>query len=258
MAGLFDKQAEIYLDARPTYPAHWYSMLASRTPLHSLAWDVGTGNGQAALGVAEHYDQVIATDVSAAQLKCAMQHPRVRYVHTPIPISNDEIVTLIGGENSVDLITVAQAVHWFDVPNFYSLATRLLRKPGGVLAVWCYNDVEVSPTFDPVMKRFHDTTLPFWDPNIKHVFDGYKKLPFPFKSVGLGCKSEPFPLDIPKQLAFEGFLRMLRSWSAVATAKEQGFDLLSEGVVRELEDSWGGPDLVRCIVYKAFMLAGTV
>ncbi|KAF8019151.1 hypothetical protein BT93_H3896 [Corymbia citriodora subsp. variegata] len=208
--------------------------------------------------VAEQYDQVIATDVSAAQLKCAMQNPRVRYIHTPIPISNDEIVTLIGGENSVDLITVAQAVHWFDLPNFYALVTRLLRKPGGVIAVWCYNDVEVSSTFDPVMKRFHDTTLPFWDPNIKHIFDNYKKLPFPFKSVGLGCEGEPLPLDIPKELSFKGFLSMLRSWSAVTTAKEQGVDLLSEGIVRELEDAWGGSDLVRCIVYKAFMLAGTV
>lgn len=183
---------------------------------------------------------------------------KVRYVHTPIPISNDEIVTLMGGENSVDLITVAQAVHWFDLPNFCSLVTRLLQKPGGVIAVWCYNDVQVSPTFDPVMKRFHDTTLPFWNPNIMHVFDGHKKLPFPFKSVGLGCEGEPLPLDLPKELSFEGFLRMLRSWSAVNTAKEQGVDLLSEGIVRELEDSWGGPDLVRCIVYKAFMLAGTV
>ncbi|KAL3729020.1 hypothetical protein ACJRO7_033592, partial [Eucalyptus globulus] len=76
--------------------------------------------------VAQNYDRVITTDVSAAQLKCAMQHPRVHYVHTPIPISNDEIMTLIGGENSVDLMTVAQAVHWFDLPNFYSLLTHLL------------------------------------------------------------------------------------------------------------------------------------
>jgi hypothetical protein len=51
MAGLFDKQAEVYSEARPTYPKEWYSKLAGLTPQHSLAWDVGTGNGQAALGV---------------------------------------------------------------------------------------------------------------------------------------------------------------------------------------------------------------
>ncbi|XAR62382.1 Trans-aconitate 3-methyltransferase [Bertholletia excelsa] len=159
MAGLFDKQAEIYASTRPTYPSEWYAMLARHCPLHSLAWDVGTGNGQAALGVAEHFEQVIATDVSEAQLKCAIRHPRVRYVHTPLSMSDDELIKLIGGEASVDLVTVATAVHWFDLPQFYSIVTRLLRKPGGLIAVWGYNDIVVNPKLDAVMKRFHDTTL---------------------------------------------------------------------------------------------------
>ncbi|XP_057492379.1 uncharacterized protein LOC130777958 [Actinidia eriantha] len=258
MAGLFDKQAEIYLDARPNYPKEWYSMLADRTTHHSLAWDVGTGNGQAALGVAEHYEQVIGTDVSEAQLKYAVPHPRVRYLHTPLSLSDDELVNLIGCEGRVDLVTVAQAVHWFDFPRFYSIVTRLLRKPGGVFAVWGYNDIVVSPIFDPVMKRFHDTTLPFWKPDIKHLFEGYRTLPFPFESIGLGSEGEPMPLDIPKKLSFDGFLGMLRSWSAVVMAKERGVDLLSEGVVKELACAWGGPNLVRSVVYKAFMVAGKV
>uniref|UniRef100_A0A5B7B2P0 Methyltransferase type 11 domain-containing protein n=1 Tax=Davidia involucrata TaxID=16924 RepID=A0A5B7B2P0_DAVIN len=258
MAGLFDKQAEIYLDTRPNYPSEWYAMLVDRTTHHTLAWDVGTGNGQAALGVAEHYEQVIGTDVSEAQLKCAMPHPRVRYLHTPLSLSDDELVTLIGGEDSVDLVTVAQAVHWFDLPRFYSIVTRLLRKPGGIFAVWGYNDITVSPTFDPVMKRFHDTTLPFWDPNIQYIFDGYRTLPFPFESVDLGCEGKPLLLDIPKELSFDGFLGMLRSWSAVTTAKGKGIDLLSEGLVKEFESAWGGPKLVKSVFYKAFMLAGKV
>ncbi|KAJ8765280.1 hypothetical protein K2173_011977 [Erythroxylum novogranatense] len=258
MAGLFDKQADLYLDARPDYPAKWYSMLAERTLHHSLAWDVGTGNGQAAIGAADHYEQVIGTDVSLAQLKNAIPHLRVRYIHTPLALSENELVSLIGVENSVDLITVAQAVHWFDLPNFYSLVTRLLRTPGGVFAVWCYNDIVVSPTFDPVMKRFHDTTLPFWNPNIRHVFAGYRELPFPFENIGLGSEGQPLELDIPKKLSFQGFVNMLRSWSAVVTAKDQGVDLLSEKVVREFERAWGGPSLVRSVAYKAFMLAGKV
>ncbi|XP_021274585.1 putative methyltransferase DDB_G0268948 [Herrania umbratica] len=258
MAGLFDEQADLYLDARPNYPSEWYSMLAARTPHHHLAWDAGTGNGQAAIGVAEHYEHVIATDVSEAQLQHAIPHPRVKYLYTALTISNDELLASIGGEKSVDLVTVAQAVHWFDLPKFYSLVTRLLRKPGGVLSVWGYNDIAVSPTFDPVMKRFHDTTLPFWNPNIQYIFDGYRTLPFPFESVGLGSEGQPLALDIPKKLSFEGFLGMLRSWSAVVTAKNQGVDLLSEMVVKEFESAWGGSNLVRSVAYKAFMLAGKV
>ncbi|KAL7231049.1 hypothetical protein ACSBR2_009344 [Camellia fascicularis] len=258
MAGLFDRQAELYLDARPNYPRQWYSLLANRTSLHSFAWDVGTGNGQAALGVAEHYEKVIGTDVSEAQLKCAMPHPRVKYLHTPLSLSDDELVNLIGVDNSVDLVTVAQAVHWFDLPRFYSIVTRLLRKPGGMIAVWGYNDIAVNPEFDPVMKRFHDTTLPFWHPNIQYIFDGYRTLPFPFESIGLGLEGEPLALDIPKELSFDGFLGMVRSWSAVITAKETGVDLLPSEVVKEFECAWGGSKLVRSVVYKGFMLAGKV
>lgn len=89
-------------------------------------------------------------------------------------------MTQIGGENSVDLVTLAEAVHWFELPKFYSIATRLLRKPGGVIAIWGYNDMEVSPTFDPVMKRVRETTLPFYDPKAQCFLDGYRTLPISF------------------------------------------------------------------------------
>ncbi|XP_021772564.1 putative methyltransferase DDB_G0268948 [Chenopodium quinoa] len=256
MAGLFDKQADLYVEGRPDYPKEWYTLLADRTSHHSLAWDVGTGNGQAAISVAEYYNQVIATDISEPQISRAIHHPRVKYIHTPTSLSNNDLISLIGPEGSVDLITVAQAVHWFDLPNFYSIVNRLLKKPRGIFAVWCYNDVTVSPTFDPIMNRFHKTTLPYWDPKIRYVFDGYKTLPFPFEDVGLGSEGRPMELDIPKTMSFEEFLGMLKSWSAVTTAKEKGVDLLNESVVNDLMTAWGGSQLVKPVVYKAFMIAG--
>lgn len=179
-------------------------------------------------------------------------------MHTPLSLTDDELASLIGGENSVDLVTVAEAVHWFDLPKFYSLVTRLLRKPGGIIAVWGYNDMAVTPAFDSVMKRVRDTVVPFWDPNAQHLMNGYRTLPFPFQSVGLGCEGEPLQLDIQKLLSFEGLVRFFRSSSAVTTAKERGVDLLSEGVIKDLESAWGGRNLIRTVTYKAFMLAGKV
>ncbi|GFQ03677.1 putative methyltransferase ddb_g0268948 [Phtheirospermum japonicum] len=259
MAGLFDKQADIYLDARPMYPSEWYRMLAENTLHHSLAWDVGTGNGQAAVGVAAHYEQVIGTDISESQLKYAISHPRVRYLHTQQEsMSDDELVTLIGGDDSVDLITVAQAVHWFDLPRFYTIANRLLRKPGGLIAVWGYKQVTVTPTFDETQRRWYETTLSYWHSKSKYLHNNYKTLPFPFESVGLGREEDPLVLDFTKEVRFEGYLRLLRSFSAVASAKEEGVDLLSEEVVKELEDAWGGAQPVRTVWYKAFMLVGKV
>ncbi|KAF9678935.1 hypothetical protein SADUNF_Sadunf07G0088100 [Salix dunnii] len=225
MAGLFDNQAAIYVDARPRYPSEWFSMLAALTPQHSVAWDAGTGNGQAAIGAAEHYKKVIATDISEEQLKHAIPHPQVHYLHTPSMMSDDELVHLLGGENSVDLITVASAVHWFDLEKFYPIVKRVLRKPGGIFV---------------------------------HALECYKTLPFPFESVGVGCEGQPLELDMEKKMSFEGLLKFFRSCSAFNTAKRQGVDLLSGEVVEELESAWGGAELVRTAIYKTYMLAGKV
>lgn len=201
---------------------------------------------------------MIATDISEAQLKHAVQHPRIHYIHTPLSLSDDELVSLIGNEGSIDLITVAQAIHWFDLPRFYSVVNRLLRKPGGVLAIWGYKDVKISPEFDAAGKCWFEMSIPYWNSRTQSFFGGYQALPFPFEGVGLGSEGNPIDVDIPKELSFEGYLRMMRSWSAVATAKEQGVDLLSKGAVKELEAAWGGPNLVRSVVYKGFMLVGKV
>ncbi|KAM3304758.1 putative methyltransferase DDB [Capsicum chacoense] len=211
MAGSFDKHAQLYSDVRPTYPREWFSMLAKLTTHHSLAWDVATGNGQAAVRVAEHYEKVIATDIGKDLLRYAQKHPRIQYFHTPLSMSDEELVSIAGGDNSVDLITVATAVHWFDLPRFYSIANRVLRKPGGIIAVWSYAMMSVSPEFDQKMKSFLDSTQPYWRSNIlKFVFDGYKTLPFPFESVGLGSECEPIQLEMKKEVSFEGFLGWLK------------------------------------------------
>ncbi|KAI6691805.1 hypothetical protein NL676_019515 [Syzygium grande] len=157
--------------------------------------------------------------MSESQLNHTIPHPHVRYIHTPLSISDNELLAMIGGENSVDLITVAEAIHWFDLPKFYSLVNRVLRK---------------------------------------HLFDHYKTLPFPFESVGLGSEGNPMALDIPKEVSFNGILGILTLWSTVTTAKERAVEMLSEAVVREFERVWGGTKLARNVVYKAFILAGKV
>ncbi|KAL3721393.1 hypothetical protein ACJRO7_033824 [Eucalyptus globulus] len=210
MAGLFDKKVETYLQARPTYPSEWYSMLAACT-----------SNSQAGIGI-------------------------IHYVHTPQSMSMDEMVALMGGENHVDLITVATAMHWFDLPVFYKLAKRRLCKPGGILAI--YNDMVLSPKFHTISKCPHEKSSHFWHAGAKYVIDWYRNLPFPFESVGLGYEGKPMQLEIPKELCSKTF----------ALAKEQGLDLLSREVIKELESSWRGPNKVRTVIYKSFMLVGTV
>ncbi|KAJ6908251.1 hypothetical protein NC651_018631 [Populus alba x Populus x berolinensis] len=255
---LFNKQAAIYSEARPRYPSEWFSMLAALTPQHSVAWDVGTGNGQAAIGVSEQYKKVIATDISDEQLKHAIPHPQVQYVHTPLAMSDDELVSLIGGEDSVDLITAATAVQWFDLDRFYPIVKRVLRKPGGIIAVWCYGSMEFSPEIDGILRRFFELGIPFQSQSFKIALQCYKTLPFPFESVGVGREGQPLELDMRKEMSFQGLLKFLRSLPVVHIAKEQGVDLLPEELLKEFQRDWGEPEMVRTAIYKTYMLAGKV
>lgn len=124
---LFSGVASLYTRFRPRYPSALFEYLASVTPKKDVVWDCATGTGQAAVELAQHFEQVIATDASAEQIANAEQHPRVQY-----RVSTAEMSGLDSG--SIDLITVAQALHWFDLPAFYAEAQRVL-KPDGLLAV---------------------------------------------------------------------------------------------------------------------------
>ncbi|CAH2064170.1 unnamed protein product, partial [Thlaspi arvense] len=256
MATLSEKEAKAYLNARPRYPIDWYEKIAARTQDHKFAWDVGTGNGQAAIGLVEHYENVVATDINEAQLKRAIKHSRISYHHTPKDMSEDEMVALIGGENSMDLIVAAQAVHFFDLTTFYNVAKRVLRKDGGLIAVWVYNDIIISPEIDPIMKRLVDSTLPFRTPIMNLAFDSYKTLPFPFESIGMGSEGKPITLDIPHKLSLKGFIGFLRSWQPAMKAKEHGVELVDEDLITKFEEAWGDENQVKDVYYKAHMIVG--
>src|SRR5215218_2558188 len=127
----FSKQSQLYAQYRPKYPEQIYAYLASIAPSRSLAWDCGTGNGQAAIGLAKYFDKVFATDASAEQISRAYAHPRVEY-----HVESAEHVSL--DDSTADLVTVAVAIHWFNFDEFYGAVKRVL-KSNGVLAAWTYN-----------------------------------------------------------------------------------------------------------------------
>jgi ubiquinone/menaquinone biosynthesis C-methylase UbiE len=259
MAGLFDKQAKEYLENRPTYPASWFSQLASLTANHQLAWDVGAGNGQASVSIAEHYDRVIATDISKQQLELARKHPKVTYVLSPPVMTDEELTSIVGEEGSVDLVTVATAVHWFDLETFYPQVKRVLRKPGGVIAVWTYVNPSVSPAVDAVSEDFFESTRPYWNPKIKSLLNGYRTLSFPFEAVlenGKGGEGNPVETDMEKEVSLDEYLGWFRSLSAVTIAREKGVELLNEGVLRRFREAWGDENKTYTCKYPLHLLAG--
>ena len=168
----FSNQAADYARFRPRYPREMFEYLGTTAPGRKLAWDCATGNGQAAVELAEVFDRVIATDASEKQIANAQPHERVEYRVAPAEESSVE-------SDSIDVIVVAQALHWFDLDRFYAEARRVL-KPRGVLAASAYNLLRIEPAIDAIVDRYyHEVVGPFWPPERKLV-ENFGDLPFPF------------------------------------------------------------------------------
>jgi len=207
-ARLFSSMAREYANFRPGYPPEMFAWLAASAPGRDAAWDCGCGSGQASLALAEYFTQVHATDVAPEQIAAARPHPRVAYSVAPAEHSGLEA-------ESVDLVTVAQALHWFDVEAFYTEAGRVAR-PGGLVAVWTYPRPELAdPALDRLFFAFYrDVVGPYWPPERRHVEANYQTLPFPFEEL----PHPPFGLEF--RWSLEQLAGYASSWSATARYRQ--------------------------------------
>lgn len=219
---LFSRQSDAYARFRPTYPQAWFDWLKNQLESHQLAWDVGTGNGQVAHALATFNESVIATDLSEQQLIRAEQHPRITYQQA---FAHESPCA----DQSCDLITVAQALHWFDLPKFYAEVGRVL-KPGGVLAVWgyelCY--LEDERRNQAFLDWYRGPLDPHWAPERKHLENRYEDLPFPYEMIDVPDFSPVY------RWTAEQFRGYLESWSAVDSYRHENcsdpFDLIDEAL----------------------------
>lgn len=230
----FSKHSQTYAQYRPQYPEEIYAYLASIAPGHSLAWDCGTGNGQAAIGLANYFDNVYATDASAEQISHAYTHPNVEFRVEPAEHSSLH-------NSTVDLVTVAVAIHWFNFDEFYGEVKRVL-KPNGILAAWTYNSVEVTPEVDTIVRHYSDDVLKgYWPERIRLLENGYTNLPFPFEEIS------PPPFDMKADWTLDQFAGFLNSWSATQRYREQNGHHPLEGIWNELSQAWGNENDQRLI-----------
>jgi SAM-dependent methyltransferase len=203
-AELFSTVAREYANFRPGYPPELFEWLARISPARDSAWDCGCGSGQASVALAHHFATVHATDVAPEQIAAAKAHPNVRYSVAPAEHSGLQA-------HSVDLVTVAQALHWFDVGAFYMEARRVAR-PQAVIAVWNYprprfEDEELDRRF---FAFYSQEVGPYWPPERRHIEARYRTLPFPFEEI----PAPDFGLDLSWNL--EQVLGYVSSWSATA------------------------------------------
>jgi SAM-dependent methyltransferase len=241
----FSGHADRYVAFRPNYPDALFAYLASLCPVRDLAWDCATGNGQAAVALAPYFRGVLATDASQKQIDQARLHEKVRYLVAPaegVPLENA----------SVDLATVAQALHWLDLPGFYAEVRRVVR-PGGILAVWCYQLHTITPKIDAVVTRLYADILgSYWPPERRLVEEGYKTLPFPFDEL------TPPGFQMTHSWDLEHLLGYLDSWSSTQRYRTQHGEDPRALIKADLEAAWGDPNRARIVTWPLHLRAGRV
>ena len=247
---LFSSQASDYAVFRPQYPPALFAYLAGLCGDHACAWDAGTGNGQAAVALAAHFDALVATDLSAEQLARATPHPRVTYHQRVSEASGLE-------SGSVDLVTVATAFHWFDRAQFLAEAARVLRPNGrGVLAFWSYDavmDADGAPEVHHVVQHLYEDVLRGCWTQHRTPIPTYATVDLaPFRDV----VDPPVPAfqtvmvwTLPQLLGYLG------TWSAVQTyAREHGGASALDVVRPKLAAAWGAdPGHARTLTWKLFL-----
>lgn len=221
----FSGHADRYAAFRPTYPDALFEFLAECCHERRHAWDCATGNGQTAIVLTRFFDRISATDASAAQIQAAKAHPNIDY-----QVASAEASGL--AEASVDLITVSQALHWFDLDRFFDEALRVL-VPGGVLAAWSYGLCTVDAACDAIILGLYTHIDEYWPPERQLVDEGYRRIVLPMAAI-------PAPgFEMTARWRVDAMLGYLRTWSA----SQRYLRDLGSDPVRSIEDAlwqaWG-------------------
>lgn len=239
----FSRDSSAYAKFRPTYPAGLFEWVSTLPADRSVAWDCGTGTGQAATHLTRYFGSVVASDASRAQVKAADRGTGSRYF-----AALGEASAL--ATERVDLVTVAQAFHWIDHDRFYKELDRVIA-PGGALAIWAYGVFRSTPDIDAIVSRFYRHTVgPYWPAERIQVETGYRRIEIPIEEV-------PSPeFRIEGQLTLHELLGYIRTWSAVGRYRDaRKTDPVVE-LERELVVAWGDPHEAHLLVWPLSVRAG--
>jgi len=238
----FSKQAEDYAKFRPRYPREIFEYLGTIVPARQLAWDCATGNGQAAVELANVFDRVIATDASESQIAKAEPRERVEYRVAPAEQSGLQ-------SDNFDLVMVGQALHWLNHDPFYPEVRRVL-KQRGVFAASAYNLLRTDRAIKEIVSRYYyEIVGPYW-PRERALIERFPKIPFPLP------ERETPGFEILAEWNLEHLVGYLRSWSStqrfIAATNQNPLDQIAS----DLKKAWGDPQKTRRIVWPLILRVG--
>jgi SAM-dependent methyltransferase len=240
----FSERATLYAQYRPHYPESLFEWVAGLVQRHDVVWDCATGSGQAAVGLAGKFNKVVATDASEKQIAMAEAHASIEYRVAPANHSGL-------ADQAVDLVTVAQAIHWFDHSSFYTEAARVL-KPDGAIAIWGYGDPVIDdPILDRIVHEYNRGTIEkHWKPERDLILAGLRTIPFPFREVQAPV------MQLECEWRLDELAGYLRTWSATAAyAAEIGKDPIVP-VEAQLALHWGDTASRHRVTWPLYVRAG--
>lgn len=239
----FSKQSKLYSQFRPGYPKELYDFLLPLVPEKKAAWDCGTGNGQVAGELANHFEKVFATDISENQIKNAVRKNNIFYKVESTENTSFE-------DNQFDLITIAQAIHWFDFDRFYREVNRTL-KPNGIIAAIGYQIMSIDDETDKIIRDFYEnTTGPYWDKERRYIDENYLTIPFPFKEIETPKLHSVYEWNIDQLIGF------LNTWSAVQHYITKNKSNPVDTIIGELKKCWRS-NPTKTVVFPILLRVGS-
>ena len=242
----FSEVAPDYATFRPRYPAALFDFLAELAPARSVAWDAACGNGQATLGLADRFERVIGTDASAAQIEQAPAHPRIDWRVAPAERSGM-------ASGTIDLVTMAQALHWVDIPSFFGEARRVATEQG-VVAVWSYSGIRSGDErIDALVRQYsRETVGPCWPAERRLVDEGYRSIDFPFQEIDTPA------FVMRERWTLAQLVGYIRTWSATCRYIERHRTDPAVELAGQLAEVWGHPDSLKDVEWPLAMRVGRV
>jgi SAM-dependent methyltransferase len=241
----FATEAAEYAHLRPTYPDELFEFLATVVASRNVVWDCATGNGQAATHLTKYFGKVIATDQSGEMIAQAPPDPGITYRVAEAEDSRIE-------DHSVDLVTVASAIHWFDLDRFYAEVRRVV-KPGGAIAAWTYYTPVFGCAIDAIIQRLaHDVLGAYWDERVHYVVDEFHDLPFPFEPI------EAPPFQTAMKWDMQDLLAYFETWSSSLKYREANHARPTSVIESDLARAWGEPHQKRDLHFPLYMRLGRV
>ncbi len=239
----FSGHADDYQRYRPQYPGRLFQYLVSLVRRRQLAWDCGTGNGQVAQVLSAYFNRVIATDASENQIRHALPADNITYQVNKAEEPDIE-------KNTVDLVTVGQALHWFDHEKFFEQARRIMKNEA-VIAAWTYQLCYVNEELNELIHAYyHQVVGPYWPDEREMVEDGYEEVEFPFEEM------DPPEMHMEADWTMKEFIGYLRTWSAAKRFEEDKNADPVEPLFNYFKNAWGDPEQKRRVYWPIRMRVG--